>query len=99
MFLCEDLEAEVAKFGARDRTSCGLIIGSKAYESTGVAKSLEDEIFRDAYKFSSFVSGSRRFAWMWIDNLEYKYNEESAQFSISFALQKVHMRLLFCAKF
>ncbi|EAH8300110.1 tRNA pseudouridine(13) synthase TruD [Campylobacter fetus] len=88
VFLCEDLEAEVAKFGARDRTSCGLIIGSKAYESTGVAKSLEDEIFRDAYKFSSFVSGSRRFAWMWIDNLEYKYNEESAQFSISFALQK-----------
>ncbi|ANE35530.1 tRNA pseudouridine 13 synthase [Campylobacter iguaniorum] len=88
VFLCEDLDAEVSKFTARDRTSMGLITGGKAYESVGFAKTIEDEIFGEAYKFGKFMNGSRRFAWAWLENLEYKYNEEVAQFTMSFTLQK-----------
>lgn len=88
VFLCEDLDAEVEKFVARDRTSSGLIVGAKAYESKDVAKEIEDIFFEEANNFKHLMNGSRRYAWVWIENLEYKYNEQQAQFSMSFTLQK-----------
>lgn len=87
-FLCEDIDAEVARFSARDITSCGLIVGSKAYAASGLGLAVEDEIFADARKFEAKMTGSRRFAWSYLENASHKYNEENAHFSLNFTLQK-----------
>lgn len=87
-FNCEDLGAEVGRFEARDITSCGLIVGSRAYKSEGLAKKIEDEIFAVASEFESKMTGSRRFAWAYLEDVSFAYNEEKAHFSLNFTLQK-----------
>jgi tRNA pseudouridine synthase D (truD) len=87
-FLCEDLDAEGARFDARDITSCGLIAGAKAYEAQGAAKAVEDQIFVQANEFKAKMTGSRRFAWCYLEDASYKYNGEKAHFTINFTLQK-----------
>ncbi|WP_103644763.1 tRNA pseudouridine(13) synthase TruD [Campylobacter concisus] len=87
-FLCEDLDAEGARFDARDITSCGLIAGAKAYEAQGAARMVEDQIFAQANEYKSKMTGSRRFAWCYLEDTSYKYNEEKAHFTINFTLQK-----------
>ncbi|WP_233144469.1 tRNA pseudouridine(13) synthase TruD [Campylobacter pinnipediorum] len=87
-FLCEDLDGELQRFLKRDLTSCGLLIGSKAYKSVGLANEIENEIYKQAFEFESKMNGGRRFSWSYVENLSYKYNEETAQYSISFGLQK-----------
>ncbi|MGF7441429.1 tRNA pseudouridine(13) synthase TruD [Campylobacter concisus] len=87
-FLCEDLDAEGARFDTRDITSCGLIAGAKAYESQGAARAVEDQIFAQANEYKAKMTGSRRFAWCYLEDTSYKYNEEKAHFTINFTLQK-----------
>jgi len=87
-FLCEDLDAEGARFDARDITSCGLIAGAKAYEAQGAARAAEDQIFAQANEYKAKMTGSRRFAWCYLGDAGYKYNEEKAHFTINFTLQK-----------
>ena len=87
-FLCEDLDAEGARFDARDTTSCGLIVGAKAYEAQGAAKVVENQIFAQANEYKAKMTGSRRFAWCYLEDASYKYNEEKAHFTINFTLQK-----------
>ena len=87
-FLCEDLDAEGARFDARDITSCGLIAGAKAYEAQGTARAVEDQIFAQANEYKAKMTGSRRFAWCYLEDTSYKYNEEKAHFMINFTLQK-----------
>ena len=87
-FLCEDLDAEGARFDARDITSCGLIAGAKAYEAQGAARAVEDQVFAQANEYKAKMTGSRRFAWCYLEDTSYKYNEEKAHFTINFTLQK-----------
>lgn len=87
-FLCDDLETEISRFNARDITNCGLLVGAKGFESTGVARVIEDEIFAPAHEYLSKMQGSRRFAWSYLSDLEYKYIPENAHFQFSFMLQK-----------
>ncbi|WP_107784777.1 tRNA pseudouridine(13) synthase TruD [Campylobacter concisus] len=87
-FLCEDLDAEGTRFDARDITSCGLIPGAKAYEAQGAARMIEDQIFAQANEYKAKMTGSRRFAWCYLEDTNYKYNEEKAHFTINFTLQK-----------
>ncbi|WP_103604425.1 tRNA pseudouridine(13) synthase TruD [Campylobacter concisus] len=87
-FLCEDLDAEGVRFDARDITSCGLIAGAKAYEAQGAARAVEDQIFAQANEYKAKMTGSRRFAWCYLEDTNYKYNEEKAHFTIKFTLQK-----------
>ncbi|WP_103624297.1 tRNA pseudouridine(13) synthase TruD [Campylobacter concisus] len=87
-FLCEDLDAEGVRFDARDITSCGLIAGAKAYEAQGAAKTVENEIFAQANEFKAKMTGSRRFAWSYLEDTAYRYNEEKAHFTMNFTLQK-----------
>ncbi len=88
LFLCEDLASEVSKFVARDRTACGLLIGDMNIEASGIARSIEESVFKDVYKFSAVLNGARRFAWAWIEDLKYRFDEETAQFYMNFSLQK-----------
>lgn len=87
-FICEDLQNELERFAKRDITSMGLIFGCKTIQAKGLAKHLEDEIFYETTKFMDKLNGTRRFAWSYLDALEYKYNEDMAQFSLSFYLPK-----------
>lgn len=88
LFLCENLSDEVSKFIRKDRSVCGLIFGKKAFGSDGEAKKIENEIFFESEKFNHLISGSRRFAWVWADDIKYNYNEDLAHFNLSFTLQK-----------
>lgn len=88
VFLCESLDDEIIAFNARRKTAQGLLLGKKAYESAGLAKQLEDSVFAPFYAFSPLLNGARRHAWIWADNLSYKYDEQNAHFSLSFELIK-----------
>ncbi|WP_346726465.1 tRNA pseudouridine(13) synthase TruD [Campylobacter mucosalis] len=87
-FLCENLDVELERFLRRDITSYGLIVGDRAYTSSGVAYELEREIYAQAFEFSKKMVGLRRFAWSYLAELDFKYNEENAHFTMSFMLQK-----------
>jgi tRNA pseudouridine13 synthase len=52
-----------------------------------VALSLEQEIMAEGFGFAKFANGSRRFNWVWADEMKCNYNEEEAQFSLSLTLQ------------
>lgn len=88
VFLCENLSEELEHFKNRNKTSMGALIGKKCFKSTGIAKKIEDEIFDFADKFLSSLNGTRRYAWIWISDLEYKYDEQNAHFLFSFTLPK-----------
>lgn len=88
-FLCEDLGVELKRFKARDISVMGLLIGAKAYEAgQGLALNLENEIFKQALEFKSYIQGSRRFMWGYLEELKWHYNEQKAHFCMEFFLQK-----------
>ncbi len=82
------MASERAEFEARAKTSCGLIVGSKAFAATGAAKTIEDDIFAPAQPYLALMNGARRFAWIWAENLAWRYDEENAWFSVEFTLPK-----------
>ncbi|PSM51663.1 tRNA pseudouridine 13 synthase [Campylobacter blaseri] len=88
LFLCEDVQSEVERFAKKDISVCGLIVGKKAFESSGFAKEIEDEIFNESYKFNELINGSRRYGWSFLNDVKYSYNSDLAQFNISFSLDK-----------
>ncbi len=88
-FLCENLTEELKRFKARDISAMGLLIGAKAYElRQGLALNLENEIFKDVLEFKSKMQGSRRFMWVYLQDLKWHYDEKKAHFFIEFFLQK-----------
>ncbi len=87
-FTCKDLEDEVDRFMKRQTTLTGWLIGSRAMQSEGIAKEIEEPFFKDALPYLYQMTGSRRFAWSFLENLEYRYVEEDAWFEMNFTLQK-----------
>lgn len=84
----DELGLEVQRFAAQDITSCGLLLGARRLESSGLARAVEDEIFAPYADVADAMSGSYRFAWVFVKNLKHEYNEQKAQFSLSFELDK-----------
>ncbi len=87
-FLCEDLDDESKRFYEQDITLTGWLIGSRAAQSQDTASSIEEDIFKDALAFKEQMTGSRRFAWSFLEDVECRYNEEKAWFELNFTLQK-----------
>lgn len=87
-FVCEDLASERERFLRRDITSAGFIAGAKGLRSQWLAGRFEDEIFGQSCEFLNKMNGGRRFAWSYIDNVKFSYDEEMAQYSLSFYLSK-----------
>ena len=85
VFLCDDLAQECEKFELRQKTSCGLILGKKAFASRS---QIEDEIFAPYLDLAGFANGSRRFAWEWARDLGCEFDPQNAHFTIHFELQK-----------
>lgn len=88
VFLCEDLKSEIARFNKKDIVVTGLIVGSKALRSVGMAREFEREIYAKAEVLAQKESGTHRFAWEYPKDLEFKYDEENAHFTLSFGLDK-----------
>lgn len=86
VFLCQDLEAETKRFVRRDITVTGLLFGLKALKSVGVADEFSSQIYAKTRDYKQ--NGTHRFAWEYPKNLEYRYDEENAHFTLSFGLNK-----------
>ncbi|MDR1614966.1 MAG: tRNA pseudouridine(13) synthase TruD [Campylobacteraceae bacterium] len=87
-FLCDDLDAELKRFLARDITITGFLAGSRAIRACGLAGEIDSEIVNDNDVCLDRVDGSRRFAWNFIEDFKYKYIEEEAWFEMDFTLTK-----------
>lgn len=87
-FVCEDLQEEVKRFSAHDTTLTGFLVGKRALRCEDMAKEIEDEIFGESFAYMEQMTGSRRFAWSFLEDVEYKYIEDNAWFEMSFTLQK-----------
>lgn len=83
IFIAEDLQSEADKFMARDRVPTGILCGAKVKVSEGFAWQIEQN-----YQKNINLDGARRFAWVFPENMEHRYNEIEAQFELSFYLPK-----------
>jgi tRNA pseudouridine13 synthase len=87
-FVCEDMEAELKRFEEGATTVTGWLPGGRAMRTEGFAKSLEDKFFAEAEPFLSLMNGARRFAWTYLEDVEYTYKEEDNWFEMHFTLAK-----------
>ncbi|HIP55399.1 MAG TPA: tRNA pseudouridine(13) synthase TruD, partial [Arcobacter sp.] len=83
IFFAEDLESESSKFNLKDRVPTGLLAGKKAKMAVGEAAKIEEE-----FVVQTIVDGTRRFAWIFPDDVSSNYNEEKNHFELEFTLQK-----------
>ena len=84
LFHAEEPEAEAAKFVVNDRAPTGLLPGRKVKRALEVARILEslydDERIRE--------QGSRRYAWVYPEEIRSRYVPEKAHYELSFTLPK-----------
>lgn len=83
IFIAEDLVSEATKFMARDRVPTGLLCGNRVKMPESIAYEIEKEFQKEVD-----LDGARRFGWVFVEDLEYRYNEIEAQFELSFYLPK-----------
>ena len=88
MFLCKDLEAESQRFNEKQITPTGLLAGKKAQNATGLAGNYEKDIIKECEGFCEKMHGTRRFAWIWAEDIESTYKEDQAWFELNFTLPK-----------
>lgn len=84
IFHIEDLDAEVEKFMLLDRVPTGLLPGKKIKLADGLAREIEQKYDVPL----KLTDGSRRFAWIFPENLESNYKEEPAHMELNFYLPK-----------
>lgn len=83
IFYCEDLESESSKFFEKDRVPTGLLAGKKTKLALEDALKFEEDFIKETNE-----QGSRRFAWIFPENISSEYKEEKAWFEMSFELPK-----------
>ncbi len=88
VFLCEDIKTESERFFQKDITPTGLLAGRRAQNATGIAGNFEKDIIKECEEFCQKMQGARRFAWIWIKDLDFVYKENEAWFEINFTLPK-----------
>lgn len=84
IFTAEDLEAESQRFFERSIVPAGLISGAKTKGAEGIAKLYEAPYLDPKIK----EAGTRRLAWVFPEDVEYRYIEEEAQGELNFYLPK-----------
>jgi tRNA pseudouridine13 synthase len=88
VFIAEDLEVESERFFKKEITITGLLVGKRVKNSTGIAANFEKDIAKEAESFVDRLNGSRRFAWVWANDMEFRYKEEEAWVELNFTLPK-----------
>jgi tRNA pseudouridine13 synthase len=83
LFYAEDLQSEAKKFNERDRVPTGILPGKRVKLSQGYARTLEEEFDKKTNE-----DGSRRYAWVFPEDIEAKYNEDEKYFEVNFFLPK-----------
>ncbi len=83
IFHVEDLEVEAQKFHLRDRVATGLLCGKKTKIAVDKAREIEEP-----FDEKTGLDGSRRFAWIFPDEIQSEYKEDNNHFELSFTLPK-----------
>jgi tRNA pseudouridine13 synthase len=83
IFYVEDMQSESEKFNLRDRVPTGLLCGKKAKLAIEQAWNMEEK-----FNKKTIVDGSRRFAWIFPEDIKSKFKDEKNQFEINFILPK-----------
>ena len=83
LFNVENLEEEAERFKSKDIAPAGLLCGSKAKISTGVAGLIEADFVEETK-----LNGTRRYAWIQVTDINKNYVEEKAHYELSFTLPK-----------
>ncbi|MBE0490798.1 MAG: tRNA pseudouridine(13) synthase TruD [Sulfurospirillum sp.] len=87
-FICDDLTAELERFEKKEITLTGWLPGGRSMQSVGFANTLEENIYAQAMPYLAKMDGARRFAWVYLEDVEYVYKEEDAWFEMHFNLPK-----------
>lgn len=97
-FVCEDLSSENERFLKREISPLGLLLGKKAFGlkmlendenlTPNFASKIENEIFKNFYKFAPLLNGTRRYLWGFLEDAKFRYDEQNAHFILEFFLQK-----------
>ncbi len=83
LFYAEQLEDEAALFAKKDRTPTGLLAGKKVKKSDGIAHTVEKE-----FDLPTQEDGSRRYAFVFPEDIESEYKEDKAWYELHFTLPK-----------
>jgi len=83
LFYCEACEKEAERFARKDRAPTGLIPGKKVKRAQEAARAIEARFDADIA-----LQGSRRYMWVWPEDIRHRYIEEKAHYELSFFLPK-----------
>jgi tRNA pseudouridine13 synthase len=83
LFAIENITEEADKFFLRDRVPTGLLSGKKTKYALDDALKFEKEFIKETKE-----NGSRRFAWIFPQNISSEYKEEKNWFELNFELPK-----------
>ncbi|AWK61316.1 tRNA pseudouridine(13) synthase TruD [Helicobacter cinaedi] len=83
-FICEDEIAESQRFILKNTAPTGALCGLKLTHAHNLAKDIESHFLDSAIK----ANGTRRYAWVWAEQIKGKYIAEKAQYELQFYLPK-----------
>ena len=83
LFDFEGSEHDFERFEKRDISVTGLLCGKKARTAFDAARVIEKD-----YDDEINAEGSRRYAWVYPENIEGRFKEEDAQYELNFSLPK-----------
>lgn len=83
LFDYEGSEHDLERFNAKDISVTGLLCGKKSKIASDTARVIEKE-FDDEIN----ADGTRRYAWVYPENIEGRFKQEEAQYELNFSLPK-----------
>jgi len=83
-FIAENIESEEKRFKNRDISVTGVLSGKRVIRAEGVARIFEEPFLKE----NIAKNGFRRYAWIFIEDIESKYIEQKAHYELSFYLPK-----------
>ena len=83
-FICEDEMLESQRFILKNTAPTGALFGLKLTHAQHLAKDIESHFLDSAIK----ANGTRRYAWVWAEQIKGKYIAEKAQYELQFYLPK-----------
>ena len=87
-FMINEMIEESRRFQNKEITLTGLLVGKKPIKADGIAGDIERDFFDECQDYLKLMQGSRRLAWIFPNDIEYKYKEEEAWFELNFFLPK-----------
>ncbi|WCB34864.1 tRNA pseudouridine(13) synthase TruD [Helicobacter pylori] len=83
-----ELEKESERFLKKEAAPTGLLDGKKALYAKNLSLEIEKEFQHNLLSSHSKTLGSRRFFWVFVENITSQYVKEKAQFELGFYLPK-----------